>query len=95
VHPRQLPGTQREDPLALFLEVAARAEAQQAAEPGNANAFYWQAYALGRYSQGISVAQGAVAGLGGEGQDRRSKPRSSWRRRMPMPTSRWAASMPR
>jgi hypothetical protein len=50
--------------LALFLEVAARAEAQQAAEPGNANAFYWQAYALGRYSQGISVARALSQGLG-------------------------------
>jgi len=37
--------------LALFEEVAGRAEKQQAAEPGNANAFYWQAYALGRYAQ--------------------------------------------
>ena len=39
--------------LALFEEVAARAEQQQAKEPKNANAFYWQAYALGRYAQGI------------------------------------------
>ena len=36
---------------------------QQAGEPKNANAFYWQAYALGRYSQGISVAK-ALAQLG-------------------------------
>jgi len=52
--------------LALFLDVAARAEAQQAAEPGNANAFYWQAYALGRYSQGISVARALSQGLGAQ-----------------------------
>jgi tetratricopeptide (TPR) repeat protein len=50
--------------LAMFLEVAARAEAQQAAEPKNANAFYWQAYAIGRYSQGISVAKALTQGLG-------------------------------
>ena len=50
--------------LALLLEVSERAEAQQAAEPKNANAYYWQAYALGRYSQGISVAKALAQGLG-------------------------------
>jgi tetratricopeptide (TPR) repeat protein len=50
--------------LAMFLEVAERAEAQQDAEPKNANAHYWQAYALGRYSQGISVAKALAQGLG-------------------------------
>jgi len=52
--------------LALFEEVAARAEKQQAAEPGNANAFYWQAYALGRYAQGISIAKALAQGIGGK-----------------------------
>ena len=51
--------------LDLFMEVAERAAAQAAAEPGNANAHYWQAYALGRYSQGISVAKALAQGLGG------------------------------
>jgi tetratricopeptide (TPR) repeat protein len=51
--------------LALFEDVAARAEKQQAAEPGNANAFYWQAYALGRYAQGISIAKALAQGIGG------------------------------
>jgi tetratricopeptide (TPR) repeat protein len=50
--------------LAMFLEAAERAEAQQDAEPKNANAFYWQAYAIGRYSQGISVAKALAQGLG-------------------------------
>lgn len=50
--------------LALFLEVAERAEAQQAEDPKNPNAYYWQAYALGRYSQGISVAKALAQGLG-------------------------------
>lgn len=50
--------------LALFMEVSERAEAQQAAEPKNANAWYWQAYALGRYSQGISIAKALAQGLG-------------------------------
>jgi hypothetical protein len=52
--------------LALFQEVAARAEAQIAAEPGNANAHYFLACALGRYSQGISVAKALTQGLGGK-----------------------------
>jgi hypothetical protein len=50
--------------LAAFQEVAARAEAQQAEDAKNANAYYWQAYALGRYSQGISVAKALAQGLG-------------------------------
>jgi tetratricopeptide (TPR) repeat protein len=52
--------------LAMFQEVAARAEALQAEEPKNANAYYYQAYALGRYSQGISVAKALTQGLGGK-----------------------------
>jgi tetratricopeptide (TPR) repeat protein len=51
--------------LALFMEVAERAEAQVAAEPKNPNAHYLLAYALGRYSQGISVAKALAQGLGG------------------------------
>jgi len=50
--------------LAMFLEVAERAEALQAAEPKNPNAYYWQAYAIGRYSQGISVVKALAQGLG-------------------------------
>lgn len=50
--------------LDLFLEVAARAEAHQAEDPKNANAWYCQAYALGRYGQGISVAKALAQGLG-------------------------------
>ncbi len=50
--------------LAMFQEVAQRAEAQIAEDPKNANAHYWMAYALGRYSQGISVAKALAQGLG-------------------------------
>ena len=50
--------------LAMFLEVAERAEAQAEADPKNPNAHYWMAYALGRYSQGISVAKALAQGLG-------------------------------
>jgi tetratricopeptide (TPR) repeat protein len=56
--------TKEKAKLDLFMEVAERAEAQQAAEPKNANAYYWQAYALGRYGQGISVAKALAQGLG-------------------------------
>lgn len=47
-----------------FLEVAERAESQQAKEPDNANAWYFQAYALGRYSQSISIGEALAQGLG-------------------------------
>ncbi|MDB5884216.1 MAG: hypothetical protein JWR74_387 [Polaromonas sp.] len=50
--------------LDLLLLAAEQAEAQQAADPGNPNAWYWQAYALGHYSQGISVAKALARGLG-------------------------------
>jgi tetratricopeptide (TPR) repeat protein len=52
--------------LAHFEEVAKRAEEQQTAEPKNANAYYWHAYALGRYSQGISIAKALAQGLAGK-----------------------------
>ena len=55
--------------LALFLEVAQRAEAQLAAEPKTANAHYFMAYALGRYAQGISVAKALAQGLGSKVKD--------------------------
>jgi tetratricopeptide (TPR) repeat protein len=50
--------------LAMFMETAERAETQQGSEPRNASAHYWQAYALGRYGQGISVAKALAQGLG-------------------------------
>jgi tetratricopeptide (TPR) repeat protein len=50
--------------LAMFMEVAERAEAQIGADSKNANAYYFMAYALGRYSQGISVAKALAQGLG-------------------------------
>jgi len=52
--------------LALFMEVAERAEAQIVADGTNANAHYFMAYALGRYSQGISIAKALAQGLGGK-----------------------------
>lgn len=48
----------------LFMQVVASAKAQATAEPYNPNAWYWHAYALGRYSQGMSVAKALAQGLG-------------------------------
>lgn len=50
--------------LDLYLEVAERASAQAKAHPELPNAHYWHAYALGRYSQGISVAKALAQGIG-------------------------------
>jgi hypothetical protein len=50
--------------LALLQQMATLARDQQALAPENANTHYWQAYALGRYSQGISVAKALSIGLG-------------------------------
>jgi tetratricopeptide (TPR) repeat protein len=50
--------------LDLFMEVAQRAQEQAEQDAKNPNAWYWQAYALGRYSQGISVAKALAQGLG-------------------------------
>ena len=50
--------------LDLLMDVVQRAEAQAVADARNPNAWYWHAYALGRYSQGISVARALAQGLG-------------------------------
>ncbi|WP_183023458.1 hypothetical protein [Variovorax sp. UMC13] len=52
--------------LALLLQVAERAAGQAAVEPDNCHALFWEAYALGRYAQGISVARALAQGLGGK-----------------------------
>jgi len=50
--------------LALLYEVAERAEKRAHESPKEANAWYCMAYALGRYSQGISIAKALAQGLG-------------------------------
>jgi hypothetical protein len=50
--------------LDLFLEVAEQAGELSEDNPDNLNARYWRAYALSRYSQGISVAKALAQGLG-------------------------------
>jgi tetratricopeptide (TPR) repeat protein len=51
---------------ARLQEVAGRCEQQQAQQPNNAAAFYWHAYALGRYAQEISVFKALAQGIGGK-----------------------------
>lgn len=50
--------------LELFLSVADHASNLTDKSPENLNGRYWRAYALGRYSQGISVAKALAQGLG-------------------------------
>lgn len=52
--------------LALFEEAAAWAGARRGAAAKDANAHYLYAFALGRYSQGISVAKALAQGFGGK-----------------------------
>jgi tetratricopeptide (TPR) repeat protein len=49
--------------LALFEDIIARCEARQEAHPEQAAAWYWHAYALGRYAQGISVVKALAEGV--------------------------------
>ena len=50
--------------MSLFLDSVHRAETLQHSAPGLANAWYFHAQALGRYSQGISVAKALAEGHG-------------------------------
>ncbi len=50
--------------LELYQQCIQRAEAAIQREPGNANAHYFHAFCLGRYSQGISVGKALTQGLG-------------------------------
>lgn len=52
--------------LELLMQAARRAESQCARDPRNPNAWYLLAFALGRYSQGVSVAKALAQGLGGK-----------------------------
>lgn len=50
--------------LDLLLSVAESARQQQSRSPRLPGAWYWHGYALGRYSQGVSVAKALARGLG-------------------------------
>ena len=59
--------------LALFEEAATWADERRRAAAGDANAHYLYAYALGRYSQGISVTKALAQGFGGKIKDALTK----------------------
>lgn len=59
----------RSDKRRRLLEVAQRCEKRQEEEPGKAANWYWHAYALGRYSQDISVLKALAEGIGGKIKD--------------------------
>lgn len=48
---------------ATFEEVAERCERQQMERPDVASGFYWHAYSLGRYAQGISIVKALSMGI--------------------------------
>lgn len=52
--------------IALFAEAAGWADAHRSKHPQDANAHYLYAFAMGRYSQGISVVKALAQGLGGK-----------------------------
>lgn len=58
--------TDRDRKCEILLQSAERAEALQHVAPDNANAYYFHAQALGRYSQEISIGKALAQGLGGK-----------------------------
>jgi tetratricopeptide (TPR) repeat protein len=56
--------TSEERKLAMFMQVAERCEKQQELQPNNPAAFYWHAYALGRYAQALSIMKALSQGIG-------------------------------
>jgi hypothetical protein len=55
--------------IALFEEVAERCERHQAERPEDPAAWFWHAYALGRYAQKYSVVKALAQGVGGKVAD--------------------------
>lgn len=55
--------------LALLEVAAERARRQAIGDPRNANAWFWHAYALGRYAQRISVTKALAQGIGARVRD--------------------------
>jgi tetratricopeptide (TPR) repeat protein len=49
--------------IAAFEEVAERCERQQIERPDVASGFYWHAYSLGRFAQGISIVKALSMGI--------------------------------
>ena len=58
--------TDDERKRSLLTQVAQRCEEQQEKTPADVNAWYLHAFALGRYSQSISVVKALAEGMGGK-----------------------------
>lgn len=86
LHLRQLPEPKESKRIDLFMAAALRAEAQQADNPDNINAWYLQAYALGRYKPGHQRGAGTGRKDWAPKYAKPWKPPSAWPLRTPMPT---------
>jgi hypothetical protein len=71
--------------LKRFEQAAKLAEAAIKALPDEANSHYRHAFALGRYSQGLSIAKALKQGIAGKVRAR-STSRWNWPRNTPKPT---------
>jgi hypothetical protein len=78
----------------LLGEVARRCEEQQEKPLSTPIAWYLHAYALGRYSQSISVVKALAQGLGGKIKHSLTQA-LELHPGTPMPASRWAPITPR
>ncbi len=65
VYGQYLEGAEKEK-IALFEEAAKWADERRSKSPKDANSHYLYAFAMGRYSQGISVVKALSQGLGGK-----------------------------
>ena len=81
--------------LALFLEVAERAEAQQQSDPKNAERTLLDGLCTRPLQPGHQRGQGAGAGPGQQGEGRARDHHQAGARNMPTRTSRSAPSTPR
>ena len=83
-----------DEQLSRFDRAVRMAEAAIAALPGEANSHYRHAFALGRYSQRISIVKALKQGLAGKVRESLDKTLSSTTS-MPRPTPRWRSTTPR
>jgi len=58
--------TAKEKKIEVYQAVSQRCDEQQQKQPDNAAGYYWQAYALGRYSQEISIVKALAQGVAGK-----------------------------
>jgi hypothetical protein len=81
--------------IAIYQAGIKRAEQAIEAYPDDANAHYFHAFLLGRYSQCISMAQALAQGVGGKIKASLEKALKLAPDCMPRPTPPWACTTPR